>query len=253
MWGDTHGRPQPASATLMTTARTLTRNLTSDKLRLFLEQEPNLSSLAPLLGDGVDSNLLIETASLKDNLVVTDGNTLLAPEEVEAILPPTRLVRNVLLQVPRPALRPFVAPRLRLQAPGLPHLCGCHHRWLLTQVRAAAGATATLRRRSLRPPPADPRSRRDVGRAARSSWASTWARASGTSFAALYARKLTRWTELHRRSCRCKTARTWSCNMSADSVRRSPASRGHTRPSRHAAVASSTRSCGAPRRRSRAP
>ena len=37
----------------MTTARTLTRNLTSDKLRLFLEQEPNLSSLAPLLGDGV--------------------------------------------------------------------------------------------------------------------------------------------------------------------------------------------------------
>ena len=62
-----HGRTQPASVTVMTTARTLTRNLTSDKLRLFLEQEPNLSSLAPLLGDGVDSNLLIETASLKDS------------------------------------------------------------------------------------------------------------------------------------------------------------------------------------------
>ena len=45
-----HGRTQPASVTVMTTARTLTRNLTSDKLRLFLEQEPNLSSLAPLLG-----------------------------------------------------------------------------------------------------------------------------------------------------------------------------------------------------------
>lgn len=77
--------------------------------------------------------------------------------QLRAILPPTQLVWNVLLQVPRPALCPFVAPRLRVQAPRLPHIRGCHRRWLLAQVRAAAGATATLRRRPLRPPPpADP-------------------------------------------------------------------------------------------------
>ena len=45
---------------------TLTRNLTHDKLREYLEHEPILASLALGLGDGVDSNLLIESVRLKD-------------------------------------------------------------------------------------------------------------------------------------------------------------------------------------------